>query len=271
MAGNDSVAMNIKRISALCYLLICAACCSSLAQTYTSASIFAHNDYVHATPFHISYQWQVGYIEADIFLKDSALLVAHTAEEVTQSRTLDSLYLQPLQQHIAQNKGHAYLDSLATLTLMIDIKTEGSTTLRLLQNLLTKYPQLVACKTLRILISGNVPEPATWHHYASFIYFDGRPGVHYTESQLKRIGLISADFKTFSSWNGVGTMKVADRNRISALITDVHHRGKKIRFWGTPDTAVAWRQFMSLGIDVLNTDHVQALAEFIRSSQIPDR
>src|SRR5690349_3094875 len=66
------------------------------AQHYTSASIFAHNDYVRSNPFHTAYNLRVGYIEADVFLVDNALLVAHTRLEINPDKTLERLYLEPL-------------------------------------------------------------------------------------------------------------------------------------------------------------------------------
>jgi alkaline phosphatase len=236
---------------------------SANAQQYTSAAIFAHNDYVHSDPFHGSYKLKVGYIEADIFLQDNQLMVAHTLKEMDKNKTLENLYLMPLEQEIKKNKGFAYADEQQTLMLMIDLKTEGKSTLTELVSQLKKHPVLTSCKTLEIVISGNVPDPNTWIEYPEFIHFDGRPAINYTDDQLKRISMISNSFAAYSKWKGTETMSEADRNKITQLINEIHSKGKKIRFWATPDNQQSWPVLMELQMDMLVTDDVKGLLAFI--------
>ena len=91
-------------------LLLGALVLATSAQEYTSSSIFAHNDYVHPIPFFSSYVEEVGFIEADIFLQQKNLMVAHTISEIEQDRTLEELYLKPLQKKILYNRGFVYAD-----------------------------------------------------------------------------------------------------------------------------------------------------------------
>ena len=95
------------------------------SQEYTLSSIFAHNDYVHPIPFYTAYFQQVGFIEADVFLTKNGLMVAHEQKEIEVERTLDELYLKPLSEKIKKQQGFVYADHAKTLTLMIDLKTEG--------------------------------------------------------------------------------------------------------------------------------------------------
>jgi alkaline phosphatase len=44
----------------------------------------------------------------------------------------------------------------------------------------------------------------------------------------------------------------------------VHAKGKKVRFWATPDFPEAWEVLLSLKVDVINSDDVAALASFIK-------
>src|SRR5687767_9933128 len=92
-----------------------------MAQHYTPSQVFAHNDYVRPKPFYTAYDLGVGYIEADVFLQDGDLLVAHHRNEIVPGRTLEKLYLQPLLEKI-QKHGSVYDDAGRTLTLMIDLK-----------------------------------------------------------------------------------------------------------------------------------------------------
>jgi alkaline phosphatase len=236
----------------------------ALGQEYNSSSIFAHNDYVQPVPFYTAYHHQVGYIEADVFLMRNKLCIAHTRQEIEKDKTLEKLYLKPLQKCISKNNGLVYGDLQKTLVLMIDIKTEGVVTLNRLVKILKKYPQLLNCPTLQVTVSGNVPAPSRWKDYPDFIHFDGRLGIAYNDDQFERISMISSSFRDHSQWNGKGTLTRSDKEKLVSLIDAVHARGKKTRFWATPDFKNAWIQFMKLKVDILNTDDVPGLAAFLK-------
>jgi alkaline phosphatase len=237
------------------------------AQPYTSSSIFAHNDYERPVPFHTAYNLEVGYIEADVFLKGDDLLVAHHEHEIEDERTLQALYLEPLLQEVVKNDGFAYPEHDMRLTLMIDLKTEGIATLGKLVEILTSYPKLLQTPTLNFLISGNVPSPAEWKNYPSYIYFDGRPGNNYSPDELQRISMISTSFREHVEWDGTGKVPLAGQRKITALTKQAHRFGKKFRFWATPDTENAWREFMRLNMHVIVTDNPEGLNAFLKSKK----
>ena len=234
-------------------------------QVFTTAQVFAHNDYAGDKPFHTAYDLQVGYIEVDVFLIDTDLMVAHERDEIRSGRTLEGLYLRPLNEHVVRNGGFAYEDRQRALTLMIDLKTSGVTTLNQVVACLKKYPDLISSKTLQIMISGNVPDPKLWKNFPSFIHFDGRPGIEYTPDQLERISMISTNFRSHVQWNGEGELPSEARAKMSRLINTAHSHGKKFRFWATPDFPNAWQELMRAKVDVIVTDKVPALVEFLQT------
>ncbi len=235
----------------------------SSAQSFNSSNIFAHNDYEKEVPFFAAYDRQVGYIEADVHLVNGKLLVAHEKTQLTDDKSLENLYLQPLQEKISLNKGNVYSDAKRSLALMIDIKTEGQSTLNAIVELLNKYPSLTGCKTLNLTMSGDMPTPRQWSDYPSFVKFDGRPGVTYTEEQWKRITLVSASFAAYSAWNGKGIIPQQEHGKLTDIVNAAHDKFKPVRFWAAPDFPNAWIKLMELGIDVINTDHVVDLANFL--------
>jgi len=245
-------------------MLLLVACGSAFAQPYTASTIFAHNDYAQPVPFYVAYSQQVGYIEADIFLQNNTLLVAHAKEELDNTRTLEDLYLKPLEQQIARTKGVAYGDAGRMLTIMIDLKTQGEPTLQALVKTLKRYPKLIACPNIQFTVSGDMPEPSHWDAFPSFIHFDGRPNITYTEAQWQRVALVSTSFSGQVQWNGKGVPTLSAREKIASLLQAAHARGKKLRFWGTPDFENAWLVMMDLKIDLLNTDHVMELTSFLK-------
>src|SRR6478609_939165 len=113
---------------------------------YTTANAHSHNNYEQPVIFWEAYNQQFGSIEADIYLSSDSteLWVAHNLRDIESTkRTLDSLYLRPLQSCIQKNKGYVYADHTRALQLMIDIKTAAVPTLNKLINVLRKYPELI--------------------------------------------------------------------------------------------------------------------------------
>ncbi|MCE7042509.1 alkaline phosphatase [Dyadobacter sp. CY312] len=223
----------------------------------------SHNDYLQAAPFTLAYQQKFGSIEADVFLRNDTLFVAHESREIDSERTLDKLYLQPILKAAGKNKGQIYADK--KLQLLIDLKTSSEPTLKALVKLLAPHQELFAENgSIQIVVSGNVPAPGAFENYPSFISFDGRPNVTYTANQLQRIGLISQDFGFYSKWNGKGIPVEADRKKLTEVIRRAHENKKPFRFWASPDNINTWKVLMNLGADYINTDKVTALGTFLK-------
>jgi alkaline phosphatase len=238
----------------------------SAQKLYTTANAHSHNDYEKPHPFCEAYKHGFGSIEADIFLLDVSdeLFVAHTRSDIsTKKQTLDSLYFQPLVKCIRKNKGFVYADTSRKLQLLVDIKTEAVPTLNRLIALLRTYPELINTSTLQIVISGNQPSADSFLTYPSFIYFDGVVGATYTKEALSRISLFSANFRQLSKWDGKGNIPENEKNEIANAIAQVHQINKPVRFWGAPDTDDAWKAFMNLQVDFINTDRIEALSKFL--------
>lgn len=236
---------------------------SSDASPYTASNVFSHNDYLQRVPLYQAYLSGVGFVEADIFLRDGKLLVAHTESEISAGNNLEDMYVKPLAACIRRNKGNAYPDSTRMLTLMIDLKSDGASTLAALVSLLNNYKELTGCRTLRITVSGNMPSADRWAQYPAFINFDGRPGIAYTSEQLQRVPLISDAFARYSKWNGKDKLNDTDMTGIKAVRDEVHAKQRPLRLWGSPDTQVAWSTFMTLGVDIINTDHPQDAVAYV--------
>src|SRR5712672_4165891 len=58
----------------------------------------AHNDYEHQRPLFDALEHGFCSVEADIYLVDGKLLVAHDRSKVKPERTLEALYLDPLRE-----------------------------------------------------------------------------------------------------------------------------------------------------------------------------
>jgi hypothetical protein len=254
-----------QRILLSCFIFFQYSNSNAQPNTYTAANAHAHNDYQQALPFSMAYQEGFGSMEADVFLVNGRLLVAHTPAEIDTQKTLESLYLLPISQKIRENKGSVFTDKLRSLQLLIDIKSNAIATLDALIVLLKKYPAITHNKKIRIVISGNRPEESEYSSYPPFVYFDGRLNKGYEKQTLKKIALLSDDFTRYSKWKGTGPLPEEDKELLIRLISQAHHLKKPVRFWASPDNPESWQQLISLGIDFINTDRITDLSFYLQS------
>src|SRR4030095_11776928 len=68
----------------------------------------AHNDYEHTRPLLDALDRGFCSIEGDVWLIGGQLLVAHDRGKTKPGRTLQALYLDPLQARVKQNGGRVY-------------------------------------------------------------------------------------------------------------------------------------------------------------------
>jgi alkaline phosphatase len=246
------------------FFLLLAVECSAQRSVYTTANAHSHNDYEQAFPFHAAWRQGFGSIETDIFLDKGELIVAHDKKQIERRWTLDSLYLQPLQQCINRNKGYVYADTTLQLQLMIDIKSEAIPTLNKLVEQLQALPLLTTTSSLKIVISGNRPDSKLFASFPSWILFDGELQKEYSPAALEHIVMLSDNFARYSNWNGKGRLPEKELRVIQELVSKVHKLGKKIRFWNAPDILNSWYSFIDLGVDYINTDDITGISSFFK-------
>ena len=248
------------------FLLICLNFFSiqsfSQPKNYTVANAHAHNDYEHALPFYTAYNAGFGSIEADVFPVNGKLLVAHSKNGIETKNTLENLYLDPLLKELKDNKNRK-------LMLLIDIKQNYKLSLQLLIKELEPLKKHLftysdRSKPVTVLISGARPVPAEYKNYPGYIFFDDDLRLPHTPDEWKRVGLVSLSFERYSSWKGSGALSEKDKNLVAHVIDSVHHAGKKIRFWAAPDNENSWRTQMKLGVDLIGTDKIEQLSEFLK-------
>jgi alkaline phosphatase len=242
-----------------CLLFICV-CLLTKGWTQFSVSNtpvgHSHNDYYQKQPFITAFEAGIASIEADIFLWHHNLYVAHTLFEIDWTCTFDALYLQPIV--FAVRSSRAY-----PIQLMIDVKTNAEATLDVISRQLARYPDVFNEKSIiKIVITGNRPPPSVWNAYALFIQFDGRPKENYTPEQWQRVGLVSDNFDNYTTWWYANGLSTKTCEKLKKIMDFVHSKGKKMRFWKSPDNPLAWEKLYNLGVDFINTDSPEALKIF---------
>jgi len=217
------------------------------AQQPSTYQVHSHNDYAQEFPFWGAYVGGAASIEADVFLKNNILYVTHSEAEILPENTLERLYLQPL-------AGLARTGDLRKLQLLIDIKSDAESTLEALVQKLQDYPVLTQSENLKWVISGNRPKASAYKNFPDFIEFDHQELDDLETIDLSRVGLISVDFKDYSVWNGFGNMVASELKKVKEAIAKAQAVDKPFRFWGSPDTKIAWTRFANLGVAYINSD-----------------
>jgi len=232
----------------------------------------AHNDYEQARPLLDALEHGFGSVEADIWLVDGALLVAHDLDEVKPGRTLEALYLDPLGERVRAHGGQVY-DGGSGFTLLIDIKSEAESTYRVLRQTLAAragiLTRFTATETtpgaVTVILSGDRPTATVAGEEVRWCAVDGRlddlerepgPSVHL-------MPLVSQNwFPTFQRFDD-GVLPEAERARLRALVARAHGQGRRLRFWGAPDQPPVWKELFDAGVDLINTDNLPGLRAFL--------
>jgi len=237
----------------------------------------AHNDYEHPRPLFDDLDHRFGSVEADIFLVGDQLLVAHDAADLDPTRTLESLYLDPLAARVKANHGSVYPGYRTSLQLLIDIKTEGSSTYLELDRHLRRYKHLFTTYAhgrvypgpVTAVISGDraarTPMEAQSVRRA---FYDGRLADLTAPAPASFIPLISDNWTLNFTWLGDGPFPDAEREKLRGIIAAAHARRQKVRFWATPDLAgpardALWGELLAADVDYLNTDDLAGLEAFL--------
>ncbi|MCF3121121.1 hypothetical protein IPZ68_15645 [Streptomyces arenae] len=238
----------------------------------------AHNDYEHPRPLFDALDHRFGSVEADIYLVDGQLLVAHDPVDLDPSRTLESLYLEPLAERIRANHGSVYRGyHRVPFQLLIDIKTEGAATYAELHRHLRPYRRLFTTCTygkvrrgaVTAVVSGDraarAPMEAQRVRHA---FYDGRLADLGTAAPASLIPLISDNWSITFTWQGTGPIPPAERDKLCGIVSRAHARGQRVRFWATPDLPgpqrdAVWGELLAAGVDHLNTDDLAGLEAFL--------
>ncbi len=243
----------------------------SAAAVEPLAQAHAHNDYLHDRPLLDALDHGFTSVEADIFLVDGKLLVAHTKRELEPEKTLEKLYLEPLRQRARANGGSVYGDG-KPIHLLIDLKSAGEPTYAALHKVLASYADILSSTkdgthksgAVDISISGDRPIAVIKSQSERYAGIDGRISDLDSDDPADVMPLISDSWFSHFKWLGSGEFKEADRQKLRDYVSRAHAKGRKVRFWAAPDKAPAWRELQAAGVDLINTDNLAGLEAFLR-------
>ncbi|PWJ54280.1 hypothetical protein CLV98_11842 [Dyadobacter jejuensis] len=235
-------------------------------RSYSPAQGLSERDHLQKHPFTEAHQQGFKAVEMDLFYFQDTLYIAENESQIKEGRTLDRLYLKPLQRAFPQQGQRS---TTAHFQLICRIRSPFEPTIEVLTRLLTSMiDQLSPQGGITIVLGGNIPDPNAFQKYPLYFHFEGRPETSYTQYQLMRIALFSPNLKDYSRWNGEGEMLRKDRKRLSKIIEQAHRIQKPIRFRNTPDNINTWKKLMDLQVDCISTQRVVELADYLRTGPL---
>lgn len=236
----------------------------------------AHNDYEHDRPLLDALDHGFTSVEADVWLEDGELRVAHDQVATVPGVTLESLYLRPLAERVRQQRGSVYAGWDGSLQLLIDIKSDGPSTYAAIDEALREYPQIMTRfsgdrikeRAVTAVISGNRPLADMQAQRTRFAGYDGRLSDLGGGLPASVMPLVSDNWTKHFTWLGVGPMPAAERAKLRSVVTEAHAAGYRVRFWATPDLPgpqrdALWRELVAAGVDHINTDDLPGLQSFL--------
>lgn len=225
----------------------------------------SHNDYEQAKPLVTALFCQFNSIESDIIEFQGRLIVTHDAQNLSQKPTLEDLYLKPLSRNFQEHSSLKYL--------FIDVKNRQENTLDLLHELVSKYGRLflkrgesLVDQKIQIIITGDVKRfDLVSSHLYPYFFVDGRIADLNQNINSAIMPIISANFQMIVPWRNGQELSRTQRERLISLVNQIHHENKKLRFWNTRDEIIFWELLQDIGVDIIGTDHIQELNQFLIS------
>lgn len=232
----------------------------------------AHNDYEHARPLLDALDRGFCSVEADVWLVNGQLLVAHDLKDAKPGRTLQALYLDPLRSRIMQNGGAVYRGG-PPCTLLVDVKSDATNSYVALREvlkghagMLTRfYPDRTVTNALTVIISGNRARDLMASETDRLAAYDGRLVDLEGTDSAHFIPLISDNWTQHFRWRGDGPMPEMERMKLKQLVERTHQQRRRLRLWGTPETTAMWTELRRAGVDLINADDLTGLQKFLLS------
>lgn len=261
----------------------------------------SHNDYLREVPLYNALSAGCTGVEADVSLTEAGLLVGHTKDSLSLPRSLKSLYVDPLLAILtlqnpeinstsdstteadATRNGVFSVDTSVTLTLLVDIKTDGATTLPVV---LQELEPFRSCRwlthwngsalvpgPLTIVASGNTPSSLlngdkTTHHD---VFLDAPLDQLWGENAPNNNTAYTYENSNYASTSFQRTVGQLWHNKLSpsqveiirGQVNEARRRGLRARYWNTPSWPISlrnhvWDVLQKEGVGMLNVDDLAA-------------
>jgi len=227
----------------------------------------SHNDYEQRRPLLDALALGYRSVEADILLRDGELWVSHKGRSFLG--TLRELYLDPLQARV-DRLGSVGGDGESFL-LWLDLKSGEDELVLELRQLLARYPMLARMDggkmkraAVTVILTGDENAKRAYTAGAGARYACRDSNELLEDENRDPLHLWYAlSWPDWFFWDGEGRIPSTERNRLQALVDAVHRRGRRLRLYHLPEAESVWSEALDAGVDLLSTDDLQRLEQFL--------
>lgn len=224
-----------------------------------------HRDQDQVRPLYGALELGAQSIECDVHVMPSgAVLVGHDRGD--EAKTLEAEYLRPLTRLFSTKR------VVREFTLLIDVKTEASSSFTKIHSILTKYSDFLTSfdpkaglqvRQLRIIISGNRDKSAIKETMPRIAFYDGRSEDITADMDPTFMPMVSDKWsKVMKSWFGCfACCRCTEspgniRRHLVPKVDAVAHVGITFRTWAMPENEETWELLKPLSTRgfVYNTD-----------------
>ena len=264
---------------------------TDLTQGIIPKALHSHNDYWRPLPFYSALSVGAVSVEADVWLYNGTLYVGHEESALTEDRTFDALYVQPILSVLRKmNPDSPFLtegstkngvydtDSGQTLYLFVDVKTDGPTTfphvidalqpLRSARYLTTLSKSGITTGAVTVIGTGNTPLNQI-QGVSKRDYFYDAPLPFLATSN------ITSDISLTANWDFVDvfgevrnqTFNSTQMETLEKQVATAHAKGIAVRYWDLPGWPIGtrnavWRILWDAGVDLINVDDLEGASNF---------
>ena len=236
---------------------------------------FSHNDYWRARPLLDALSFRFNCVEADLWLIDGELYVAHSKSEINKKKTFEGMYIKPLVERIKKNGGKVYIGSDRPFFLMVDCKTSGEEMYPVLKRILEPYKELFCSidngeykeGAILFFLSGSRPHETLPKETSRFVFLDGRVSDINKGISADLMPVISDNYRSHFSWRGRGKISEEELQKMRDIIDQVHKEGKLLRWRGAPKSKKFRRFLIKEGVDLIGTDNLKQLYDILLESR----
>ncbi|USP73010.1 hypothetical protein yc1106_00284 [Curvularia clavata] len=253
----------------------------------------SHNDYWRDVPFYSGLSVGAISTEADVWLINGTLYVGHEPAALSDQRTLESLYINPILDTLhRQNPSTRFVQpgeqngvfdtsSDQTLYFFIDFKTAADVTwpavLKALEPLrsgdwLTTYDGKELRKNpVTVIGTGNTQLSDVVSASPRDIFFDA-PLADLKDAKYKDLTANESPIASTNFAASFGDVRKREMNEtqlatLRSQLDVAHAKGIKARYWNQPNYPIGtrnavWRTLWDEGVDLLNVDDLEGAAAF---------
>lgn len=251
----------------------------------------SHNDYWRQEPLFSALKTGCIGIEADVWLVDNDLWIAHEKQDLKRGVTFTRLYVDPLVKLLESRNNFSPADGWTalgvyesdpkqTVVLVIDLKSDSHDTWPLVQAQLAPLRERgwlthvsdgeLHYRPITVVGSGNTEfetlmSNSTYRDSFFDAPLDELEGSYYDATNSY---YASVSFTEHLGLSLTGYLSSIQLEKLRRVVGEAHARGLKARYWGSPAWALKvrdrmWRTLSDEGVDLVNVDDLPGFRDWI--------